>query len=237
MSIIIISKDFAVSEEEFLDLITNYPSVAKFTEATGCSPYAIKQCVKKYFPNKRKGSLATILELYDKARCGSCKLALPRSEFYKTEQNPTGLSYKCRTCGSTASKEYMDKGDNREKQKATSKVYYSENKEKMQEYFKEYNVTNAKQVAAQKKAWQQSDVGRAKSNATNNKRRAAKMNRTPVWAELEEIQEFYLNCPKGYHVDHIIPLQGGKVSGFHVLGNLQYLTPQENHSKNNSYEV
>lgn len=38
--------------------------------------------------------------------------------------------------------------------------------------------------------------------------------RTPKWLSKEEkqaIKEFYLNCPNGYHVDHIIPLQG-KVS-------------------------
>lgn len=68
------------------------------------------------------------------------------------------------------------------------------------------------------------------------KRRSAKIERTPAWADLEAIKTFYKNCPEGYHVDHIIPLQGDLVSGFHVLSNLQYLTASENLSKSNSYK-
>ena len=73
--------------------------------------------------------------------------------------------------------------------------------------------------------------------ANINKRRASRLQRTPAWADLEAIKQFYLNCPKGYHVDHIVPLQGVNVSGFHVLNNLQYLTAAENCSKGNKYDV
>jgi hypothetical protein len=72
--------------------------------------------------------------------------------------------------------------------------------------------------------------------ARNARRRAAELERTPKWANLEAIKEIYRNCPEGHHVDHIIPLQGEKVSGLHVENNLQYLPAGENLSKANKFE-
>lgn len=66
--------------------------------------------------------------------------------------------------------------------------------------------------------------------------RSNKLYRTPSWANIASISEFYLNCPPGYHVDHIIPLQGDKVSGLHVVNNLQYLSAKDNLSKSNKFE-
>ena len=38
-----------------------------------------------------------------------------------------------------------------------------------------------------------------------------------------------------YHVDHIIPLNGELVSGFHVEANLRIITTEENTAKSNSF--
>ena len=59
---------------------------------------------------------------------------------------------------------------------------------------------------------------------------------TPLWSNLSKIKEIYLNCPKGYHVDHIIPLQGELVYGLHIPENLQYLTAEENLKKRNKFK-
>jgi hypothetical protein len=55
-------------------------------------------------------------------------------------------------------------------------------------------------------------------------------NQTPPDVDKKALQEFYLNCPEGYEVDHIIPVSKG---GLHCLSNLQYLTISENRRKSN----
>jgi hypothetical protein len=74
---------------------------------------------------------------------------------------------------------------------------------------------------------------RSRSLADTNKRRARKLNCTPSWSQDKEIRDFYLRCPKGYAVDHIIPLHGDTVAGFHILENLQYLPKAINLKKSN----
>ena len=71
--------------------------------------------------------------------------------------------------------------------------------------------------------------------AKSNMEKAEKLKRIPSWADLDVIKNFYINRPKGYHVDHIIPLRGKNVSGLHVIENLQYLPAKENMSKGNKY--
>jgi len=80
------------------------------------------------------------------------------------------------------------------------------------------------------------------ASATSRKRqakyRAAKIDRIPSWMteeELIKINKFYSNCPKGFQVDHIIPLQGKYVSGLHTIDNLQYLSIVDNIAKGNKY--
>lgn len=78
---------------------------------------------------------------------------------------------------------------------------------------------------------------RSRKRANNSNYRCVKLQRTTAWSELELIAEFYKNCPDGYHVDHVIPLQGELVSGLHVLANLQYLPASENCSKGNKFVI
>jgi len=54
---------------------------------------------------------------------------------------------------------------------------------------------------------------------------------TPKWVNIEEIAEFYANCPEGYQVDHIVPINGENVCGLHVMANLQYLSTEEHKAK------
>ena len=99
---------------------------------------------------------------------------------------------------------------------------------------KEYYLTNKYSVRKYQKNYFENN--RYIFNAKNAKRRAAKLQATPKWADLEKIKEKYRTCPEGFHVDHEIPLQGELVCGLHVHENLQHLSAHENLSKGNKYE-
>jgi hypothetical protein len=109
-------------------------------------------------------------------------------------------------------------------------------KECKKSYVAKFQKDHKDKTQANKNAWQKRNNDTIKSLTA--KRRASKLNATPVWltkAQLKEIKIFYKNCPKGYEVDHIIPLQGREVKGLHVSWNLQYLTISENRSKSNKF--
>jgi len=96
-----------------------------------------------------------------------------------------------------------------------------------------YYASNAEKSSLASMRW-------AKDNpevkrAIDAKRRAAKLRACPSWADVAAIRDIYLNCPEGYHVDHVIPLQGDNVCGLHVETNLQYLTAEENLKKGNKF--
>jgi hypothetical protein len=87
-------------------------------------------------------------------------------------------------------------------------------------------------------------VSQPSRTAMQGKRRAAKMLRTPVWADLKRIGVVYavkdqMQRELGIEltVDHDIPLQGELVSGLHVHNNLRILPNSANCSKSNKFAV
>lgn len=96
-----------------------------------------------------------------------------------------------------------------------------------------------------KRRYKQTEKGKLTSLANDAKRRTAKMRRTPAWLTeedywmIEQAYELAILRSKMFgfkwHVDHVIPLQGKNVSGFHVPTNLQVIPWIENISKANKY--
>jgi len=89
--------------------------------------------------------------------------------------------------------------------------------------------------------WKKDNAGYV--NHDCNMRYTKKKQRMPAWADSDAIRKIYEDCaalnekhgPRSYHVDHIIPLQGKTVSGFHVENNLQILKASDNLEKSNKY--
>jgi hypothetical protein len=81
--------------------------------------------------------------------------------------------------------------------------------------------------------------------AKTAKRRAMQLQRTPKWdPDAHLIIAKYqlaamLTKASGieHHVDHIIPLQGKKVSGLHTFANLRVIPGSDNVKKSNSFTV
>jgi len=141
-----------------------------------------------------------------------------------------------------------------EKRKQYEKLYRLKNKEKIKKRTKEYELKNKKKIALRRKLQRIRDCEQYKKISKeakkryreNNKERYTLLNREqcakrrakllkaiPKFANLNKIKKIYKNCPKGYHVDHIIPLNNPIVCGLHVEWNLQYLSAKENCSKGN----
>lgn len=113
--------------------------------------------------------------------------------------------------------------------------------EKPAAYAKQFKARHPEKVAAERRAYKQANKGVI--NATTRRRQAAKMNRTPAWLtdddlwlmqqayELAQLRSTLFGFP--WHVDHIYPLQGRRVSGLHVPTNLQVIPGADNCRKSN----
>lgn len=156
--------------------------------------------------------------------CNSCKTEKDTSEFYKNKAKKDGLHVECRNCS-----------------KARKRKWAATNKEKVATYDKYWQLSNRDKKSKNYKNWQNNN--RADVNAYNSFVRAQKLQRTPKWADQEQIKAYYNVCAffnevNGYikyHVDHVVPLQGKEVSGLHAHNNLQVIPAKDNCSKGNKY--
>ena len=148
----------------------------------------------------------------DSGQCIECRRELDRFHYKKRYEN----KIKPRICNPEHRKKAAEK-------QALYRTAWTEEK----------IVAHREAAKLRSREWRKKN--RAHRNALKGKYLADKLKRTPLWADHSKIIEIYKNCPKGYHVDHIIPLRAKNVSGLHVQYNLQYLPAIENMRKNNRY--
>lgn len=124
------------------------------------------------------------------------------------------------------------------------KQYYKDNSERELARVKRYSATykrDPKKTSATYKRYRLKNL--AKRNEQYKRWAAAKSNQTPVWVDADQIwmmREAYSlaqmreNITGGkWHVDHFIQLNGGIVSGLHVIENLRVIPMSLNVSKGN----
>lgn len=150
--------------------------------------------------------------------CPDCDCIKLKTDFYKNSARKNNCSTYCKEC-----------------MKFRSMQYLIHNKEKRNEYGKEWRKNNPDKARNSYLNWKKENKDRV--NANNAQRRAAKLQACPKWLshkQKEEIISLYKNAQiLNMHVDHIIPLRGENVSGLHVPWNLQLLPSSENCRKSN----
>jgi hypothetical protein len=160
--------------------------------------------------------------------CTTCGLEKPLSEYYFRNDRQT-YRRKCKDCQSKFHKAY--RLANPERMRANRNAWRNANPERTKATNETWRNANRKKIQATSKAYYKAN--REKNRARTAKRRAAKLQATPAWADLKKIEEIYLNCPPGYHIDHYFPLQSPIMCGLHIESNLRYLPAKENISKGN----
>lgn len=176
--------------------------------------------LKKLFPGKTKVSQnwrTYLIECTGLKRCSKCGGIKSRDEFSVNAKEPDGLRAQCRPCAGESWKEHYNKYQ--EHHTARTKEYRLQHLEERTLYNKYYYQANKDLY-----------------DVHNAKRRATELNAAVVWANIDEIEAIYANCPPEHHVDHIVPLQGKTVCGLHVEHNLQYLPKVENLAKSNKFD-
>lgn len=99
-----------------------------------------------------------------------------------------------------------------------------------------YRQKHKKQRYDYNKKWKKDNSGLVSiSNLKFHYLRKQRIRKNLSQKEIEAIKQFYIHCPKGYQVDHIVPLLGKETKGWHELKNLQYLTAKENMSKGSKF--
>lgn len=172
--------------------------------------------------------------------CTACHVEKDEHEFYLVAAKQRRVA-RCKTCYVAAVKKYADA--NREQVRANNREASAKWREANREREKTRTLAayhaNKGRHAARRKAWAKANPDRRA--ASENRRRAAKLKATPIWADQERIALLYKEAQEKnqdgqpHHMDHIVPLKSKYVCGLHCEANLQVIPGADNISKGNRY--
>lgn len=132
-----------------------------------------------------------------------------------------------------------------EKCKVACKRYYENNRDKVRSLNKAWEEKNKDKVLESWRNYSKRNIDMR--NANSAARRAAKRRQCPDWdrelTDLTAREASRLARMRSsmfgfkWDVDHIVPICGKNVSGFHVWSNLQVIPATVNRAKSNKHEV
>lgn len=130
------------------------------------------------------------------------------------------------------------------KQKHHARIMQAEAKRRLRRkdhalaYARQRYAENKEAVRAATRKWEAANPD--KVCARTARRKAAKLNATPAWANEAAILALYAEARRltqtttiPHQVDHIVPLQGLRVCGLHVETNMRVIPASENSRKKN----
>ena len=181
-------------------------------------------------------------------QCPNCNEAKDDSDFRCTAKTPEGFGIYCQVCRkkllavrNTQRWNAAHPTEYKAAKKAGNALWRKRHPELSQAYDRQKVERKPELYAAIHKAKVMRNPERYRIIHTAGTRRyqAAKLQRTPAWADHEKINDFFAQAQAAreffpeveWHVDHVYPLQGKWVSGLHVHENLQVLPGLENRKK------
>jgi len=150
---------------------------------------------------------------------------------------------KCKVCTIEYQRAYGAK--NAARIAAAKAQWKLDNKAHVEAKDRAYALANPEKKTAARKKWSTANPGKDLAAKALNSQ--ARQKRVPTWLSdddkwfIEQIYDLAALRTRllgfSWHVDHIIPLNGKKVSGLHVPSNLQVIPAVENLRKHNRFEV
>lgn len=187
--------------------------------------------------------------------CTKCRKELSLACFTKANGYKDGIKSRCKSCIADYSKKRKEKNwekmydkqkewkaANKEHVKGMARKYYYRDQESQIIRMRKWRNENSEKMIAATVRWQKNNP--LKVAMTNIRRRKHIIQRTPSYANQLAIEIFYWvsrqltkTLQTEYQVDHIIPLRGKLISGFHHENNLQVLTKSANCRKSNLFTI
>lgn len=208
------------------------------------------QGLSKYFTGVacRRGHVS---ERYVAGACCEC-VSERKKELYQERREEVlaymkvqGAAYRAANPEKRAENSRRWKQNNHERVLLLERARRQRNPEVTRKNSRAHYYRHRERELVRQKIWRMANKGAV--NAFTAKRKADLLQRTPVWLSADDLwllKEAYLLAQQRtaltgfvWHVDHVIPLRGKKVSGLHVPTNIRVIPGVDNLRKGNRMEV